>query len=107
MVEKTVQFGGLFFRKPSQIDWDKRRTLVCCWPIRSKAGLDRKDKIFRVQVEAEAIENQVLEEFGYTGGERNGLKEAGESAGLPGLCMRIIVTGSQQEEVKSEKTRTS
>jgi len=43
MVAKTVRSGCLFFWKPSQIDWGKRKT----WSsIRSKADLGRRDKIF-------------------------------------------------------------
>jgi len=66
------------------------------WTYRSKAGLGRKENIFGL----EAIENQVLllEEFDNTGGKRDWAK--GDSAGLPGLCIGIMVSGFQHERCK-------
>jgi len=43
------------------------------------------------------IENQVLEEFGDTGGEKNWAIGGWRVGSLPGLCMGIMVAGFQHE----------
>jgi len=72
----VISTGGKRFQKQQR---DRRRGETArdysdCGPIRSKSGLGRRDKISGLYVVAEAIENQALEEFGYTGGERDWTK---------------------------------
>jgi len=62
-----------------------------------KAGLGRRDETSGILTAAEAIENQVLEEPGHTGSERDRTKGGRRAAGPPDLCMGITVAGLQHK----------